>query len=111
MKVSNLSKTYMLKSGEVKALDDVSFDLPENGTVFILGKSGSGKTTLLNLLSGLDSADEGSVIEVGGKNIVTCSQSERDGYRNSHCGFVFQEYNLIPELDVKENVGLSLELQ
>ncbi len=111
MRISNLSKTYRLKSGEVRALNDVNMELPENGTVFILGKSGSGKTTLLNLLSGLDSADEGSVIEVGGKNIVTCSRAERDGYRNSHCGFVFQEYNLIPELDVKENVGLSLELQ
>lgn len=105
------SKTYRTKGGEVKALDGVEFELPERGVVFVLGKSGSGKSTLLNLLSGLSDADEGSAIEVCGKDIVKCKGKELDGYRNSCCGFVFQEYNLIPELNVKENVMLSLELQ
>ena len=111
MKIRQLSKTYTLKSGIVKALDGVNIDLPEKGLIIILGKSGSGKSTLLNLLSGLDCADKGSVIEIGGKDIVECSEKERAGYRNSCCGFVFQEYNLIPELKVKENVKLSCELQ
>ena len=111
MKIRQLSKTYTLKSGIVKALDGVNIDLPEKGLIIILGKSGSGKSTLLNLLSGLDCADKGSVIEIGGKDIVECSEKERAGYRNSCCGFVFQEYNLISELKVKENVKLSCELQ
>jgi len=111
MIVKHLSKTYTPKRGTIKALNDVNFNLPENGMVFILGKSGSGKSTLLNLLSGLDSADKGSIIEVCGTDIVSCSTKEREWYRNSCCGFVFQEYNLIPELNVKENIMLSCQLQ
>lgn len=111
MIVKHLSKTYTPQRGTIKALNDVNFNLPENGMVFILGKSGSGKSTLLNLLSGLDSADKGSVIEVCGTDIVSCSTKEREWYRNSCCGFVFQEYNLIPELNVKENIMLSCQLQ
>lgn len=111
MKIESLSKTYKTKGGEVKALDSLSFELPEKGMVFILGKSGSGKTTLLNMLSGLDKADEGSVIELNGIDIAKIGEKERDGYRNSCCGFVFQEYDLIPELDVKENIMLSCRLQ
>ncbi len=111
MRVSNLSKTYPIKRGEaVLALKGVSFDLPDEGLVFILGKSGSGKSTLLNLLSGLDSADGGEII-VGGKNVAKMSQSELDAYRNGCCGFVFQEYNLIPELSVSDNVMLAIELK
>lgn len=111
MKVTNLSKTYPIKRGEaVRALKGVSFDLPDEGLVFILGKSGSGKSTLLNLLSGLDNADGGEII-VGGKNVAKMSQSELDAYRNGCCGFVFQEYNLIPELSVRDNVMLALELK
>ena len=111
MRVRHLSKTYTPESGEVKALNDVNFELPESGMVFILGKSGSGKSTLLNLVSGLDRADKGSEIETCGIEIVSCSANERDVYRNSSCGFVFQEYNLIPELNVKENIKLSWQLQ
>ena len=111
MRVRHLSKTYTPESGEVKALNDVNFELSESGMVFILGKSGSGKSTLLNLVSGLDRADKGSEIETCGIEIVSCSANERDVYRNSSCGFVFQEYNLIPELNVKENIKLSWQLQ
>ena len=110
MKIKNLSKTYTPRSGEVRALDSINFELPEKGIIFILGKSGSGKSTLLNVLGGLDKADEGSVIEVCGTNIASCSLRECDQYRNSYCGFVFQEYNLIPELNVKENIRLSCEM-
>ncbi len=110
MQVTNLVKTYKTSSGEVRALNGVSFDLPSSGMVFILGKSGCGKSTLLNVLSGLDNFDGGDVV-YDGKSIKNFTQSELDGYRNSCCGFVFQEYNLIPELNVKDNVALAIEMQ
>ncbi len=112
MNITNLSKTYTLKTSfSVQALKNVSFSLADTGMVFFLGKSGSGKSTLLNVLSGLDKADAGSSIEVSGKDICNLSIKELDGYRNTCCGFVFQEYNLIPELNVEENIALALQLQ
>ena len=111
MKIRNLSKTYDIKNGEkVHALKGVSFDLPSTGMVAILGKSGSGKSTLLNILSGLDSFDSGDV-EAFGKNMKDFSRAELDNYRNSCISFVFQEYHLIPELNVGENIALALQLQ
>ena len=111
MKIRGIRKTYNIKSAQpIIALNDVSFDLPEVGMIFILGKSGSGKSTLLNVLSGLDKVDKGH-IEICGKDITKLSESELCNYRNSCCGFVFQEYNLIPELSVGENIMLALQLQ
>ena len=111
MKIRNLCKTYDIKNGEkVHALKGVSFDLPSTGMVAILGKSGSGKSTLLNILSGLDSFDSGDV-EAFGKNMKDFSRAELDNYRNSCISFVFQEYHLIPELNVGENIALALQLQ
>ena len=111
MKVNNICKIYDTKTGEkVHALKGVSFDLPSTGMVAILGKSGSGKSTLLNVLSGLDRFDSGD-IECFGKNMKNFSSRELDHYRNSCVGFVFQEYHLIPELDVCDNIALALQLQ
>lgn len=110
MRIKDIVKRYKVGEGTVAALNGVSFDLPNSGMIFILGKSGSGKSTLLNIMSGLDKADEGS-IEVGGKDIIRCNESELCNYRNSYCGFIFQEYNLISELNVSENIKLSLQLQ
>ena len=111
MKIRNLFKSYDLKNGEkVHALKGVSFDLPSNGMVAILGKSGSGKSTLLNILSGLDSFDSGDV-EAFGKNLKNFTKAELDNYRNSYISFVFQEYHLISELTVGENIALALQLQ
>ena len=111
MKIRNLCKTYDTKTGEkVYALKGVSFDLPSNGVVAILGKSGSGKSTLLNILSGLDRFDSGD-IECFGKNMKNFSARELDDYRNSCVGFVFQEYHLISELNVGDNIALALQLQ
>lgn len=110
MKILNLKKTYKTAAGNVVALDGVSFDLPEKGMVFLLGKSGSGKTTLLNVLSGMDTFNEGE-IHVDGKDLSKMSMKELDNYRNTCCGFVFQEYHLIPELSVRENILLSLNLK
>jgi len=112
MKITNLSKTYKpKKSFPVKALKNISFSLSNSGMVFFLGKSGSGKSTLLNVLSGLDNADAGSSIEVSGKDLCKLTKHELDDYRNTCCGFVFQEYNLIPELNVEENIALAIQLQ
>ena len=111
MKINNVYKTYDTNTGEkVQALKGVSFDLPSTGMVAILGKSGSGKSTLLNILSGLDSFDSGD-IEAFGKNMRSFSQKELDHYRNSCVGFVFQEYHLIPELTVGDNIAVALQLQ
>ena len=111
MKIFDLSKTYKLsKNQTAPALKGISFELPERGMVFILGRSGSGKSTLLNILSGLDGFDGGDVI-FEGKSFKEFTDADRNDYRNGCCGFVFQEYNLIPELTVGENVALALELQ
>ena len=111
MKINSISKIYKAKNAEpVIALNDVSFELPNKGMVFILGKSGSGKSTLLNAISGLTKVDKGS-IEVDNKDITKLSENELCKYRNTLCGFIFQEYNLIPELNVSENIKLALQLQ
>ena len=110
IRIRNVCKSYTLGGGEVKALDNVCFDLPGKGLFFVLGKSGSGKSTLLNVLGGLDKANSGSVV-IDGNDILKFGESELDGYRNGYCGFVFQEFNLLPMLNVEENVRLGLSLQ
>lgn len=110
IKIRNVCKSCTLGGGEVKALDNVCFDLPDKGMFFVLGKSGSGKSTLLNVLGGLDKADSGSVV-IDGNDILKFGEKELDGYRNGYCGFVFQEFNLLPMLDVGENVRLGLSIQ
>ena len=109
--VKNLKKTYKTKGGvEVHALDDVSVTFPESGMVFLLGKSGSGKSTLLNMIGGLDRVDSGEII-VKGKNSKTFSGSDYDSYRNTFIGFIFQEYNILNEFNVEQNISLALQLQ
>lgn len=111
MKVRNLTKIYRLKKGKrVEALKGVSFDLPERGMIFILGKSGSGKSTLLQLLGGMERADGGEIL-FGEKRLDEADNKELEAYRRNSCGFVFQEYNLIPELTAGENVDIALRLQ
>ena len=110
LQVKHLVKRYTTKGETVVALDGVSVDFPERGMVFLLGKSGSGKSTLLNVSGGLDSPDEGEVI-VKGKSSKDFTQSDFDSYRNTYVGFIFQEYNILNEFTVEENVALALELQ
>lgn len=111
LRLNNVSKTYNSKSGiAVKALNGVSLDFADSGLVFIIGKSGSGKSTLLNVLGGLDAPDEGELI-VKGRSSKTFTASDFDSYRNTYCGFVFQEYNLIDNYTVGANIGLALELR
>ena len=111
LELKHLTKVYRTKGGaETKALDDVSVSFGETGLVFLLGKSGSGKSTLLNLAGGLDEPTSGEVV-VMGKSSRDFSGSDFDSYRNTFIGFVFQEYNVLNEFNVEENVALALELQ
>ncbi len=111
LEVKNLKKVYKVKNSDpVYALNDVSIKFPETGLVFILGKSGSGKSTLLNIIGGLDVADEGEII-IDGKSSKEFSMSEFDSYRNTYLGFIFQEYNILSDFTVKENIALALQLQ
>ena len=111
LEVSHLSKIYKTKGGaDVKALDDVSVRFPETGMVFLLGKSGSGKSTLLNVCGGLDAPSGGEII-VKGRSSKNFSQSDFDSYRNTFIGFIFQEYNILNEFSVEDNIALALELQ
>ncbi len=111
MRIVNLSKEYQISNAApVKALQDISFELPDTGIVLILGKSGSGKSTLLKLLAGLDRPSGGDVI-FHGQKLSAFSSQQADFYRNTYCGFIFQEYNLLPELSVEDNISLALEMQ
>ena len=111
LEVSHLTKIYKSKGGvEVKALNDVSVSFPETGMVFLLGKSGSGKSTLLNVCGGLDAPTSGEII-VKGRSSKDFTQSDFDSYRNTFIGFIFQEYNILNEFTVEENIALALELQ
>lgn len=111
IELKNICKTYRPKNApEVKALDHVSVSLGERGLVFLLGQSGAGKSTFLNVLGGLDFPDSGEII-IGGKSSASFSKKDFDGYRNTYLGFVFQEYNLLPDFSVGQNIALALELQ
>lgn len=110
IKISNLSKVYKSKRRKrCYALNRINLTLPDTGLVFVLGKSGSGKSTLLNLIGGLDNITSGS-IEVDGNDLSTFREGDFCNYRNSHIGFIFQDYHLIEELTVYDNIVLSLNL-
>ena len=109
MRINNLSKIYRGKYDTVKALNDMTLNFDEKGLVFIVGVSGSGKSTLMNMLSGIDKPSNGDVI-VGGKSLYDQENGEMFGYRNSYVGLIFQDYNLIDDLDVYDNIKLPLEL-
>ena len=104
--VKDVSKIYGENNNKVMANDAISFDIDEGEFVVILGPSGAGKSTLLNIIGGMDNASEG-FINVFGKEIVGLNEDELTKYRREDIGFVFQFYNLIPNLTVLENVELA----
>ena len=105
--IRGLQKHYVLKSETVRALRGVSFEVPQGDYVAIMGPSGSGKSTLLNLLGCLDRPTEGSFM-LGDDDVATMTDDELSGIRASRIGFVFQSYNLIPQLSVVENIEVPL---
>lgn len=109
LEVKGLKKYYGNGENLVKALDGVDFLVEQGEFVAILGTSGSGKSTLLNMVGGLDIPTEGDVI-VGGRNINHMSAEELTVFRRKQIGFVFQNYNLIPNLSVYENIVLPVQL-
>ena len=110
IKLRNISKKYISKSGEeVEALRDINLEIDNGGMVFILGKSGSGKSTLLNLLGGLDKATTGDIL-IDGESMSDFKQNDYDNFRNEYVGFVFQEFNLLNDFNVRDNILLALQL-
>ncbi|KNF08963.1 ABC-type antimicrobial peptide transport system, ATPase component [Gottschalkia purinilytica] len=103
VKVKNLNKVYTVGNKEFYALKNINFSITKGEICVILGPSGSGKSTLLNIIGGLDSINSGEV-EVDGINISNLSDKQLCRYRRDNLGFVFQFYNLIPNLTVKENI-------
>lgn len=107
--VSDLVKEYGASDNKVMANDRLSFEIEEGEFVVILGPSGAGKSTLLNILGGMDDATSGSV-NIFGKEIVGLDEKDLTEYRRQDIGFVFQFYNLIPNLSVLENVELANQI-
>lgn len=109
VKTEGLKKYYSVGSQVVKALDGVDFEVREREFVSIIGKSGSGKSTLLHMLGGLDAPTEGTVI-VDGMNLAEMNGEQLALFRRRKVGFIFQQYNLIPDLNVFDNIVFPLEL-
>lgn len=107
--LKNVSKVYRMGEVEIRAVDGIDFDIEKGEFVVIVGPSGAGKTTVLNILGGMDTATSGQVL-VDGSDIAKYSQKQLTGYRRDDIGFVFQFYNLIPNLSVEENILLPLLL-
>lgn len=107
--LKNVSKRYKHGETTITANDKISFEIDKGELVVILGASGAGKSTLLNILGGMDSSDEGQVL-IDGVDLAKLNQSERTTYRRNEVGFVFQFYNLVPNLTAKENVELASEI-
>ena len=109
IELKNVSKVFKQGDIEIRAVDDTTWSIEDSGKLIaIIGPSGSGKTTLLNLLGALDLPDTGELI-IEGKNVSRFSEKELTEYRKRKIGFVFQTYNLIPNLSALENVMLPME--
>lgn len=107
--LKNAVKKYGKGETEVYALDHASLKLEQGKICVILGPSGSGKSTLLNMLGGLDSLDEGE-LTIAGRTLTGLSQDKRTAYRREDVGFVFQFYNLIPDLTAEENIEVVADI-
>ena len=111
LEVKNVKKVYTTRFGAVKvhALNDVNFSVEEGEYVAIMGESGSGKTTLLNILASLDRPTSGQVL-LRGKDLAHIRQRELCAFRRDHLGFVFQDFNLLDTLNLRDNIYLPLVL-
>ena len=103
LEVDNICKTYGSGETAVHALQEVSFSVPKGEYVAVVGESGSGKSTLLNMIGALDTPDSGKVT-IGGKDIFAMNDSKLTVFRRRNIGFIFQAFNLVPELTVEQNI-------
>lgn len=115
IKLQNVEKVYKSENGNVTALNDINLEFESSGMVFVVGRSGSGKTTLLNIIGSLDHIDNGEVSVTFPNedeyNLSAASEKELDEYRNLHVGFVFQEYNLLKDWSIRDNILLPVRQQ
>lgn len=109
VKLENVTKVYKMGEVEIRAADGIDFSISKGEFVVIVGPSGAGKTTVLNILGGMDTATGGKVL-VDGKDIAKYAPKKLTGYRRDDIGFVFQFYNLVPNLTALENVELALQI-
>ena len=109
VKLDKVSKIYKMGEVEIRAVDNISFEISKGEFVVVVGPSGAGKTTVLNILGGMDTATEGDVY-VDGTNIAEYNSHQLTAYRRDDIGFVFQFYNLVPNLTALENVELAMQI-
>ncbi len=109
VRLKEITKIYKMGEIEIHAVDGINFEIEKGEFVVIVGPSGAGKTTVLNLLGGMDTATSGTIM-VDGSDITKYSERQLTGYRRNDIGFVFQFYNLVPNLTAKENVELALQI-
>ena len=109
IEVKNEYKRYQMGETTITANDGISFEVEKGEVAVILGPSGAGKSTVLNILGGMDSCDEGEII-IDGTDIAQFSEKQLTTYRRNDVGFVFQFYNLVPNLTAKENVDLASQI-
>lgn len=109
LEVKQISKTYGSGEAAVQALKQVSFSVPKGEFVAVVGESGSGKSTMLNLIGGLDTPDSGKVC-IDGKDLFAMKERRLTIFRRRNIGFIFQSFNLIPELTVEQNILFPLLL-
>ena len=109
VKLKDITKVYHMGEVEIRAADNINFSIKKGAFVVIVGPTGAGKTTVLNILGGMDTAT-GGTLTVDGKDITAYDSRQLTGYRRDDIGFVFQFYNLIPNLTALENVELALQI-
>ncbi len=109
VKLENVRKIYQMGEVEIRAVDGIDFEIGKGEFVVIVGPSGAGKTTVLNILGGMDTATSGKVL-VDGNDVAQYTNRQLIGYRRGDIGFVFQFYNLVPNLTALENVELALQI-
>lgn len=109
IKIQNIHKSYGSKENKIEVLKGITINIEEGDFVVLLGASGSGKSTFLNIVSGLESPDSGEVL-YNGEDIVSLSDEELTQFRKKHIGFIFQQYYLLPNLNVDRNVKMGADL-
>lgn len=109
LSLQNVHKVYHTESGDVPAVNGISFDFEQGGFYSIIGRSGSGKSTLLHIMGGLDRPTEGRVL-LNGQDIFAMNDGEMAVFRRRHMGFVFQQYNLLDEYNIQNNICMPLKL-